>query len=94
VTVLDAATVLLLLAGGLFFLAGTVGVLRFPDARSRLHGVAKADTLGLGFVIVALMLHSASAAVAAKLVVIWLLAITSSAVASYLFARRSGGGPP
>jgi multicomponent Na+:H+ antiporter subunit G len=94
VTLLNVATVLLLLAGGVFFLAGTVGVLRFPDARSRLHGVAKADTLGLGFVIVALLLHSGSIAVAVKLVVIWLLAITSSAVASYLFARRSSGGSP
>lgn len=37
------------LGGGvLFFVAGTVGLLRFPDVFSRLHAVTKADTVGLG----------------------------------------------
>jgi multicomponent Na+:H+ antiporter subunit G len=40
----------LLLVGAFFFFAGTVGLLRFPDVYTRLHALAKADNLGLGFV--------------------------------------------
>ncbi|MEE2001091.1 monovalent cation/H(+) antiporter subunit G [Alkalimonas sp. MEB108] len=44
----------LLILGLLFFLAGSLGVLRFPDVFSRLHAVTKADTLGLGFIVLGL----------------------------------------
>jgi len=46
-TVLDAATMALTAAGLLFFIAGTVGLIRFPDPLSRLHAIAKADNFGL-----------------------------------------------
>lgn len=84
------ASVLLLGAGGIFFLAGTVGVLRFPDARTRLHAVAKADTAGLGLVIAGLLVLTGSIPVAVKLVLIWLLALVSSAAAAYLIGRQAG----
>ena len=35
--VLDIFTVLAVAAGAFFFLAGTVGLLRFPDPLTRLH---------------------------------------------------------
>ncbi|MEE2023344.1 MULTISPECIES: monovalent cation/H(+) antiporter subunit G [Alkalimonas] len=44
----------LLILGLLFFLAGSLGVLRFPDVFCRLHAVTKADTLGLGFIVLGL----------------------------------------
>jgi multicomponent Na+:H+ antiporter subunit G len=47
----DLLTMVSLAVGGFFFLAGTVGLLRFPDAHSRLHALTKADNLGLGFVV-------------------------------------------
>ena len=37
-----------------FFLAGTVGLLRFPDTITRLHALTKADNLGLGLIILGL----------------------------------------
>ncbi len=90
----DVACVLLLAAGGIFFLAGTIGVLRFPDARTRLHAVSKADTAGLGLVIVGLLVLSWGGSIAAglKLVIIWLLALVSSATASYLIGRHAVEG--
>jgi len=48
VTLTEIAASLLLLGSGFFFLAGTVGLLRFPDVHSRLHALTKADNLGLG----------------------------------------------
>ena len=40
--------VIVMLAGGLlFFFAGALGILRFPDFYSRLHPAGKLDTMGL-----------------------------------------------
>lgn len=86
----EIVSVLLLGASGIFFLAGTVGVLRFPDARTRLHAVAKADTVGLGLVIAGLLALTGSVPAAMKLVLIWLLALVSSAAASYLIGSQAG----
>lgn len=75
--------------GGLFFLAGTVGILRFPDTQSRLHALTKADTLGLGFTALGLALISGSIAIAIKLLFIWIVALTASSAVCYLIAQAS-----
>ncbi|MGF1548169.1 MAG: cation:proton antiporter [Thiotrichales bacterium] len=80
---------LLLLAGGGFFLAGTIGLLRFPDVYSRLHALAKVDNLGLGLIVLGLLLRAESVGAALKLVLIWVLALFASATVSYLIAHRA-----
>jgi multicomponent Na+:H+ antiporter subunit G len=87
VAVLDLLTVALSLAGAVFFLAGTVGLLRFPDTCTRLHAVTKADMLGLGFVVLALALQAESLAGAGKLLLIWLLAMLVSTNGCYMLGR-------
>ncbi|MCL0092898.1 monovalent cation/H(+) antiporter subunit G, partial [Dehalococcoidia bacterium] len=49
--------VFFLSVGALFFLIGTIALLRFPDVYTRLHGATKCDTLGLGLILAGLMLH-------------------------------------
>ena len=49
---LDVLTALLLAAALFFFVAGTIGLLRFPDLYSRLHALTKADNAGLGLTVV------------------------------------------
>ena len=49
---LNLFTGIAVVAGAFFFLAGTVGLLRFPDSLTRLHALTKADNLGLGLVVV------------------------------------------
>lgn len=95
-SLLDAATATLLAAGAFFFLAGTVGLLRFPDVYTRLHALTKVDNLGLGCVVLALMLHADSLATVLKLGLIWLLALLASATAGYLIAHsaRANGVRP
>mgnify|MGYP000882738517 CR=1 FL=1 len=39
-----------------FFALTTIGLLRFPDAYSRLHAASLGDTLGFGLIIVAAMI--------------------------------------
>jgi multicomponent Na+:H+ antiporter subunit G len=52
---LDIVTITAVSAGAFFFLAGTVGLLRFPDPLMRLHALTKADNLGLGLVVLVLL---------------------------------------
>lgn len=82
-------SVALLVAGGFFFFAGTVGLLRFPDVYSRLHALAKADNLGLGCVLLGLALQADSFAAALKLLLIWPLLLAASAGIGFAIARRA-----
>ena len=78
---------LFLLTGAAFFIAGTVGLLRFPDTYCRLHAVTKADTLGLGLVVTGMILHSDSLRISLLMLLIWLLVMISGATACQLLAR-------
>ena len=83
----DIFSVLAISMGALFFLAGTVGLLRFPDALTRLHALTKADNLGLGLVVLGLVPRADGPLGALKLVVVWLLVLVASATVSQLIAR-------
>jgi multicomponent Na+:H+ antiporter subunit G len=83
----DLFTLVCVAAGVFFFLAGTLGLLRFPDAFTRLHALTKADNLGLGLVVLGLMPQVDSFVAGLKLASIWLLVLLSGATASQLIAR-------
>ena len=85
----DAAAVAVICAGVLFFLAGTVGLLRFPDTLSRLHALTKADNLGLGLIVLGTALQAEGVLAALRLIVIWLLVLLSGSAVSQLIARRA-----
>lgn len=88
-TLLELSSAVLLLAGALFFIAGTVGLLRFPDVYTRLHALTKADNVGLGLIVTGLILQAPSWEVAGKLILIWLLVLVASASACHLVARTA-----
>jgi len=80
-------------AGSVFFLAGTLGLLRFPDALSRLHTLTKADNVGLGLVVIGLLPLAHGVLGGLKLVVVWVLVQLSGATVGQLIAqsiRRTG----
>ena len=87
--VLDLLSVLAIVGGAFFYLAGTVGLLRFPDAYTRLHALTKADNLGLALVVLGLLLQAHSVLGGLKLVLVWLLVLLSSAVVTQLIARTT-----
>jgi multicomponent Na+:H+ antiporter subunit G len=86
-SLVDLFTVAAVSAGAFFFLAGSVGLLRFPDALTRLHALTKADNLGLGLVVLGLLPRVDGVLGGLKLVAIWLLALLASAAVSQLIAR-------
>ena len=73
-TARDLLTVVAVSAALFFFLAGTVGLLRFPDSLTRLHALTKADALGLGLVVLGLLPRITSVFTGLKLIIIWLAA--------------------
>lgn len=88
-TITEVLSTALLCLGAFFFVAGTVGLLRFPDVYTRLHALTKADNVGLGLVVAGLALQAPSPAVAGKLLLIWLLVVVASATACHLVAQAA-----
>lgn len=86
-TLIEGIQALLLFAGCGFYALGTLGLFRFPDTRTRLHALTKADNLGLGLVVAGLLPAAGSVSVALKLLLVWLLALAASATAAHLVAR-------
>ncbi|HLN09308.1 MAG TPA: monovalent cation/H(+) antiporter subunit G [Xanthobacteraceae bacterium] len=90
----DVFTIVMVAAGAFFFLAGTVGLLRFPDTLTRLHALTKADNLGLGLVVLGLLLRVQGPLGALKLVAVWLLVQLAGATVSQLIAGAARRGEP
>lgn len=84
--VLDALSIVLLLAGAFFFTAGTAGLLRFPDLRSQLHSLTKADNLGLGLIFASVALQIGSWRMAVFLLVAWILILGAASVSAQTLA--------
>ncbi|MDQ2065984.1 Na+/H+ antiporter subunit G [Xinfangfangia sp. CPCC 101601] len=76
-TIIEIIAAALLVAGGLFAVIGSLGLLRLKQSMQRLHAPTKATTLGIGSALVAVAVH------------IWLnedrLALRELAVALFFF---------
>lgn len=79
----------LVFAGLMFFIAGSIGLLRLPDIYSRLHALTKADNVGLGLLVIGLLLLADDLFIALKLLLVWLLVLASSATSAHLIAQRA-----
>lgn len=86
----------LCLGGALFFVAGTIGLLRFPDVYARLHALTKADNLGLGMIATGVAIQAPSWIVALKIMLVWGFVLVASATACNLIsgAARQQKIPP
>lgn len=92
---IDIFSVVAICAGAAFFMAGSVGLLRFPDSLTRLHALTKADNLGLGLIVLGLLPQADSLLGGLKLAAVWLLVQLASATVAQLVAqalRRRGPG--
>ena len=93
-TLLDLFTAVMLIAGAVFFLAGVVGLLRFPDTLSRLHALTKADNVGLGLIVIGLLPQAGSVLAALKLLLVWLLVLLAAATVGQMMARVARRAEP
>ena len=92
----DIASGLLFFGSAFFFLAGSVGLVRFPDVYTRLHALTKGDNLGLGLLVIGLAVRADSWMAVIKLLMVWVFVIFASATACHLVAKAAldGGVEP
>jgi multicomponent Na+:H+ antiporter subunit G len=91
----DGFTALFVSLGAFFFLAGWLGLVRFPDSLSRLHALSKADNLGLGLVVIGLLPQASWPFGVLKLVALWVLSVlvggaTGQMLAGSIHASTAG----
>lgn len=84
----DIFTIFMLSLGCVFFIAGTLGLLRFPDVFCRLHALTKSDNLGLGLITLGLLPQVHTVAMALKILLVWGLLLLTSATSCHLIARH------
>jgi len=86
---MDTIVIILTLAGLFFFLATTIGLLRFPDFYTRMHAAGKGDTLSSLLMILALVLYDfhefnvANLLVAVKIILIVVFIFMASPTATH-----------
>jgi multicomponent Na+:H+ antiporter subunit G len=83
---LDILTIFTVCAGACFFVAGSIGLLRFPDSLTRLHALTKVDNLGLGLIVLGLLPYAGGLLAALKLLSVWLLVQLSGSMVAQLIA--------
>jgi multicomponent Na+:H+ antiporter subunit G len=76
-----------ILTGIVFYIVGSIGLLRLPDLYSRLHSLTKADNLGLGLLIAGLAFYEQNLLFTLKLILIWLAVLAASSTGAHLIAR-------
>ena len=90
------SSIFFLFLGCFFILSGSIGLIKLPHVFSRIHAAGLIDTLGTGFVILALIIYSGFSLVSLKLFLIPLFILFTSPISSHaisLFAYESGHKP-
>ena len=75
------------IAGCTFMLVGTIGLLRMPDAYTRLHPSTICDTMGGGLIILAMIIYGGLSPNIFRLLFIAFLLYMSSAVNGHAIGR-------
>jgi multicomponent Na+:H+ antiporter subunit G len=87
--IVDIVSWALLVAGGLFCVVGSIGMLRLPDVFARLHGASVTDSVGVGFLVAGMALQAGLTLVTLKLFFILLLVGLTSPVATHALAQAA-----
>jgi multicomponent Na+:H+ antiporter subunit G len=88
---LDAASWVLIVAGGLFSVIGAVGMLRMPDFYTRAHAASVTDVVGSFAILLGLVLQAGFTLTAVKLAVVALLIFFTSPAATHALVKAALG---
>ena len=80
----------ILIGIGLFFMfAMTVGMLRFPDAYTRLHAGTKGLTIGAGLLLIGVAVRAPSVAFALRAILVGVFLLVTNPIAIHAIARAN-----
>lgn len=88
----DALAVVALAIGLFFMFVGVLGVLRLPDAYSRMHAASKCTTLGLTGMLIAAGLHLWTLDVVAKSATVIIFTFVATPIGTHLLAKAAHHG--
>lgn len=87
--ILNILSAILLIAGAITIMIGSLGVLRFPDFFTRIHAAGITDTTGSLLLFSGLIITAGLSLVTAKLVIILILLLFTSPTASHALAKAA-----
>ncbi|MFO7908461.1 monovalent cation/H(+) antiporter subunit G [Vreelandella aquamarina] len=77
----------LIIAGSLFMLLASIGILRLPDLLTRMHATTKAAALGVMLIMVAAAMHFAETSIVARALAIVVFILMTAPVAAHVIGR-------
>jgi multicomponent Na+:H+ antiporter subunit G len=87
--VYEIASSACLVIGALLSLAAGIGLLRFPDALSRMHAATKPQIAGLAFILLAVGLEARNWATISTLILVMLFQMLTAPVAAHMIGRAA-----
>lgn len=84
---IDVAAAICLLLGALLSVAAAIGLLRFPDALSRMHAATKPQIMGLIFVIAAIALADRSWSTVLVLAPVLVFQMFTAPISAHMMGR-------
>ena len=85
----EALKAVLIVAGAMFLLVASVGVLRMPDLFTRMSAAAKAGTLGIGCMLAAVAVHFDETPVTTRAILIIAYFFLTAPVAAHMVGRAA-----
>lgn len=85
----SAFSIVLIVLGIIFMLAGSIGMLRLPDFYTRTHAVSMSDMLGIISVILGLVIYEGPTQSGLKLILIILFVALANPVGIHALARAA-----
>ena len=92
----EAIVGILLVSGSFFTVIGAIGIVRFPDFWSRLHGASVSDSAGMLLLIAGMGFYAGLSMVTVKLLIIGILLLITGPTTTHAVANAalvSGLGP-
>ena len=87
--IIDLLSWVSLVAGSIFLIIGTIGLIRLPDFFTRLHAASVVDTLGCILIMMGLMLQAGLSLVTVKLILIMIFILLTSPTAAHALAKAA-----
>lgn len=85
----DVLAGILMVIGSLFCLVAAVGIVRLPDALTRMHAATKAGTLGAGLLLLAEAVFYQQLGISLRAATVFALLLLTAPVAAHLVGRSS-----
>ena len=89
ITLLDLFSWISLMAGSIFIIIGTIGLIRFPDFFTRLHAASIVDTSGCILIMFGLMLQAGLSIVTVKLFLVVVFILFTTPAAAHALAKAA-----